>query len=214
MTLLPADVRDTTFRIARRGYDTGEVDAFLEQLQLELSRLHGLADGATVTPAPPVADQSDQALSVLRLAEQTAAQLLDRAREAAAQADAHAREALDGAAADAERVRRQAQAAAEQVVAAAEAHAQDLAATQCEALRAELAQLERARTALRQEVDALAGLADESRRSVIALLEQQLRRARREAAVVQPAPDAPASSRSDDGSSSATVLDVVPRSAA
>jgi DivIVA domain-containing protein len=213
MTLLPADVRDTTFRIARRGYDTGEVDAFLEQLQRELSRLHGLADAAGAVAPAAVADEPDQALSVLRLAESTAAQLLDRARQSAAQADARARDALEGATADAERVRRQAQAAAEQVVAAAEAHAQDLAATRCEAVRAELAQLEQARTALRQEVDALAGLADESRRSVVTLLEQQLSRARREAAAGRPGPDAREQSASGEGPHP-VVLGVVPRSVA
>jgi DivIVA domain-containing protein len=148
MSLLPADVRDTTFRVVRRGYATQEVDAFLSHLQLELSRLPvaptggaATGPGGDATPsgaAAPVPAGPDQALSVLRLAEQTAGQLLDRAREQA-----------------------------EQVVSSAHS-----------TLRAELAGLERRRDQVRRELEELGALRLESRRALVALLEQQLRRAR------------------------------------
>ena len=167
MSVLPSDVRDTTFRIVRRGYATQEVDAFLDMVQEELARLTtargaepadagsaatvavGAPVGAPVVgphvepapgPAPvePAPGGADRALSVLRMAEQTAEQLVRTAREQAAA----------------------------------------LADEACAQGRSEAAALERRCAGLQAEVDDLVAQREEHRAALIALLEQQLRRAR------------------------------------
>jgi DivIVA domain-containing protein len=98
MPLTPADVHNVAFKkpsIGKRGYDEDEVDAFLDVVEAELSRLieenntltSQLADGSgTAAPsvqkaAPaPTGDVSTQAARILALAQQTADQLTDEAK--------------------------------------------------------------------------------------------------------------------------------------
>lgn len=105
MPLTPADVHNVAFKkpsIGKRGYDEDEVDAFLDVVEAELSRLieenntltsrSASADGAPAgapvlqkaKPASPAAadtaDLPTQAARVLTLAQETADKLTDEAR--------------------------------------------------------------------------------------------------------------------------------------
>ena len=100
MPLTPADVHNVAFKkpsIGKRGYDEDEVDAFLDVVEAELSRLieenntltSRLADGGNGAvalqkspEAAPAAkgDPATQATRLLTLAQQTADQLTDEAR--------------------------------------------------------------------------------------------------------------------------------------
>ncbi len=106
MPLTPADVHNVAFKkpsIGKRGYDEDEVDAFLDVVEAELSRLIeenntltsrlASADGAsgpapTLEKAPAAAaaapaatgDLPTQAARILALAQQTADQLTDEAK--------------------------------------------------------------------------------------------------------------------------------------
>jgi DivIVA domain-containing protein len=111
MTLLPEDVRKKTFTPVRlrEGYDMGEVDQFLDEVEVELTRLHQenddlrakasgspratgtpdvSADGATATPdAHPVVrtipEAANAAARLLEIAGQNAEQLVSEAHESA-----------------------------------------------------------------------------------------------------------------------------------
>lgn len=158
MTLTPSTVRETTFRVVRRGYDTREVDAFLAAVQTELADRSAVAtvSAAVVveeSPDPigaaPSADaQPDLAVEVLRLAQQTAHQLLADARE-------QARALHEAATAEADRLRGEAQ----------------------RQRRDDVARLEQCRDELQAEVQSLAGLRSAHRAELVGLLEQQLRQA-------------------------------------
>ncbi len=104
MPLTPADVHNVAFKkpsIGKRGYDEDEVDAFLDVVEAELSRLIeenntltsrlASADGApasapTLEKAPAAAESAStgdlptQAARILALAQQTADQLTDEAK--------------------------------------------------------------------------------------------------------------------------------------
>jgi DivIVA domain-containing protein len=102
MPLTPADVHNVAFKkpsIGKRGYDEDEVDAFLDVVEAELSRLieenntlsaqlaSGGGSGTTAAPVPdkaaapaPTGDVPTQAARILALAQQTADQLTDEAK--------------------------------------------------------------------------------------------------------------------------------------
>ena len=103
MPLTPTDVANKQFRIAFRGYSLDEVDAFLDEVETELSRLlrdnAGLKDGsgpssalaapaAAPEPAPrpaPGLEGQEQALRTLLLAQRTADEAIAEARAEADQ---------------------------------------------------------------------------------------------------------------------------------
>ena len=103
MPLTPTDVANKQFRIAFRGYSLDEVDAFLDEVETELSRLlrdnAGLKDGAGPSsalaapaaapePAPRPAqglEGQEQALRTLLLAQRTADEAIAEARAEAEQ---------------------------------------------------------------------------------------------------------------------------------
>ena len=103
MPLTPTDVANKQFRIAFRGYSLDEVDAFLDEVETELSRLlrdnAGLKDGAGPSsalatpaaapePAPRLAqglEGQEQALRTLLLAQRTADEAIAEARAEADQ---------------------------------------------------------------------------------------------------------------------------------
>ena len=103
MPLTPTDVANKQFRIAFRGYSLDEVDAFLDEVETELSRLlrdnAGLKDGAGASsalaasaaapePAPRLAqglEGQEQALRTLLLAQRTADEAIAEARAEAEQ---------------------------------------------------------------------------------------------------------------------------------
>ena len=103
MPLTPADVHNVAFKkpsIGKRGYDEDEVDAFLDVVEAELSRLieenntltsrQAAGDGGgAATPSlqktpdaktEPKGDLPTQATRLLTIAQQTADQLTDEAR--------------------------------------------------------------------------------------------------------------------------------------
>lgn len=195
MPVLPSDVRDTTFRIVRRGYATQEVDAFLDMVQEELARLTA-ARGAEPTDAGSVATPADGApagapeVAAPAGAPAGAPEVVapagapTAAPEVAAPAGGPAAAAPDGPApggADlALSVLRMAEQTAEQLVRAAREQAAALADEACAQRRSEAAALERRCAGLQAEVDDLVAQREEHRAALIALLEQQLRRARAE----------------------------------
>jgi DivIVA domain-containing protein len=112
MTLLPEDVRKKTFTPVRlrEGYDMGEVDQFLDEVEVELTRLHqenedlrtkatsspgataatrdGSADGAKAAPAAQpevrtIPEAANAAARLLEIAGQNAEQLVSEAHESA-----------------------------------------------------------------------------------------------------------------------------------
>lgn len=101
MPLTPADVHNVAFKkpsIGKRGYDEDEVDAFLDLVEAELSRLieennaltsgDGVAVGGVAAPvlekapaeAVPVGGGHNQAARLLELAQETAEKLTEEAR--------------------------------------------------------------------------------------------------------------------------------------
>ncbi|MGK5112748.1 MULTISPECIES: DivIVA domain-containing protein [unclassified Geodermatophilus] len=56
MPIDPADIRAQEFRVTFRGYDIGEVDAFLDWIEEELSRPSGVRVPSGEAPAGPGAD--------------------------------------------------------------------------------------------------------------------------------------------------------------
>ena len=134
MPLTPTDVANKQFRISFRGYSLDEVDAFLDEVENELTRLlrtdeskgrssssaPAAAVGAAVPAAarPPLSGMEGQeaALRTLLLAQRTA-------DEAIAEARAEADELVSSARAEAEQAVSEAKAEAEQAVSEAKAEA-------------------------------------------------------------------------------------------
>ena len=176
MPLTPTDVANKQFRIAFRGYSLDEVDAFLDEVENELSRL--LRDnaalkeraGAPVTSgpattaaapaaAPPLASMEGQeaALRTLLLAQRTA-------DEAIAEARAEADEILAKARAEAESALSEANAKAARID-------QDVAAR----IQAATGDLDARRRALEGRIEELRVFEREYRTRLQAYLETQLR---------------------------------------
>lgn len=155
MPLTPEDVRNRRFKTAFRGYDETEVDTFLDEVEVELTRLLGNEDelrkrleaAQSAPPPQPVQSEAEEMLRrTLLLAQRTADETV-----ASAQAEA---ERLTGDA------RAQAAALVQQ--------AQEQAA-------AAIGDLERRRQALEQHIEGLRAFEREYRTRLKAYLESQLR---------------------------------------
>lgn len=153
MPLNPEDVRNRRFKTSFRGYDEEEVDTFLDEVEVELTRL--LADNENLRervasappPAQPVASEAEEMLRrTLLLAQRTADETV-----AAAQAEA-------------ERLVTEAHTSAAQTIQAAESQA-----------AASIGDLERRRQALEQQIEGLRAFEREYRTRLKAYLESQLR---------------------------------------
>lgn len=128
MPLTPTDVANKQFRIAFRGYSLDEVDAFLDEVENELTRLLRTNDelqgrsasAAAVAAAAPAPlsgmEGQEAALRTLLLAQRTA-------DEAIAEARAEAEQMVGSARTEAERTVAEAKAEAEATVSAAKAEA-------------------------------------------------------------------------------------------
>ncbi|HEU0132730.1 MAG TPA: DivIVA domain-containing protein [Mycobacteriales bacterium] len=174
MPLTPEDVRNRRFKTAFRGYDEEEVDTFLDEVEVELSRLLSDNDGLrqrleTVQAAPPPQPVTSEAEEMLRRTLLLAQRTAD--------------ETVAGAQAEAERITGEARALAAQTVQAAEQQA-----------AASIGDLERRRQELEQHIEGLRAFEREYRTRLKAYLESQLRdldgRAQPDAPTMPPAPAA------------------------
>ncbi len=175
MPLTPEDVRNRQFKTANKpfsGYDEAEVDTFLDEVEVELSRL--LAENSTLRqraeaalnapPPQPVASEAEEMLRrTLLLAQRTADETVAAAQQEAQRTTEEAR----------------AQAAA------------TLQAAQNQAA-ASIGDLERRRQALEQHIEGLRAFEREYRTRLRAYLESQLRELEGQANdAPAPAPAAP-----------------------
>jgi DivIVA domain-containing protein len=154
MPLTPEDVRSRRFKTSFRGYDETEVDTFLDEVEVELTRLLGDAEtmrqrletAQSMPPPQPVHSEAEEMLRrTLLLAQRTADETV-----ASAQAEAERLTSEARALADAVRLQ------AEQQKAAA------------------ISDLERRRQALEQHIDGLRAFEREYRTRLKAYLESQL----------------------------------------
>jgi DivIVA domain-containing protein len=155
VALTPEDVRNKHFKSAFRGYAEEEVDTFLDEVEVELSRLLGDNDTLrqrleTVQSAPPPQPVNSEAEEMLRrtllLAQRTADETVAEAQ------------------AEAQRMVAEARAQAESTIQQAESHA-----------ATSLGDLERRRQALEQHIEGLRAFEREYRTRLKAYLESQLR---------------------------------------
>jgi DivIVA domain-containing protein len=157
MPLTPEDVRNRRFKTAFRGYDETEVDTFLDEVEVELTRLLGEQDTlrqrlqtAQAAPPPQAQPERSEAEEMLRrtllLAQRTADETVAEAKQEAERLTGTARE-------HAESMLRQAQ---EQAAAA-------------------ISDLETRRQALEQHIEGLRAFEREYRTRLKAYLESQLR---------------------------------------
>jgi DivIVA domain-containing protein len=153
--LTPEDVRSRRFKTSFRGYDEEEVDTFLDEVEVELTRLLGdtsslrqrLEAAQSAPPPQPVASEAEEMLRrTLLLAQRTADETV-----AAAQAEA-------------ERLVAEASEQAATTVRQAETQA-----------AASIGDLERRRQALEQHIEGLRAFEREYRTRLKAYLESQLR---------------------------------------
>ena len=188
MPLTPTDVANKQFRIAFRGYSLDEVDAFLDEVENELTRLVRTNDELTgrsssSAPAAAVGATTPDAASAapLGLAGQEAALrtllLAQRtADEAIAEARAEADELVSSARAEAEQAVSQAKAEAEQAVSQAKAEAErTLSSARAEADRTLSTSRERAARLdedVKAKIQAVTGDLDERRRQLESRIEE------------------------------------------
>src|SRR6516164_9421822 len=196
MPLTPADVRNKQFSTTRLrpGYDEEEVDAFLDEVEVELDRLiqeneelpSKLADPEPemlapepMTPEPehrpepvrvsmPSEDNMDTAARVLALAQQTADQAIADARR-------EADETLGRARREADEILGKARRQAEQITSDARARAESLERDAQERHRQAMGSLVQQREELERRVDDLRAFEREYRSRLKAYLEGQLR---------------------------------------
>src|SRR4051794_6222051 len=155
MALTPEDVQSRRFKTSFRGYDEEEVDSFLDEVEVELVRLHGESDAlrqrldaARAAPPPqPVTSEAEEMLRrTLLLAQRTADETV-----AAAQAEA------------------------EKLVSEASARATSTLQQAEQQAATSIADLERRRQALEQHIEGLRAFEREYRTRLKAYLEAQLR---------------------------------------
>ena len=158
MALRPADIATRTFRLVLfRGYAVAEVDAFLDEVEAELTRQLDERDQLRAqVEAPPTAQAQEAALRTLALAQRTADSTV-------AEATAEAAELLTGARAEAGRL-----------LAAARQQAQQVEAEVAARREQELADLEGRHRWLQGEVEQLRSFEREYRVRLRAYLETQL----------------------------------------
>jgi DivIVA domain-containing protein len=189
--LTPTDVANKQFRIAFRGYSLDEVDAFLDEVENELSRLLRENSDLRNRPAPaapsgpaalPAAEQQqpppaaalsgmegqEAALRTLLLAQRTA-------DEAIAEARAEADEMLSSARQEADRTLSSARAEAERTLGSAQQRAARLDEEVAAKIQEATGDLEMRRRALEGRIDELRAFEREYRTRLKAYLETQLR---------------------------------------
>ena len=178
MPLTPSDVAAQQFRVAFRGYDRDQVDAFLEEVESELGRLLSLTGGPA--PPPPAAapassggptaagESQEPALRTLLLAQRTA-------EEAVTQAQAEAEQVREAAREEADAVLRAARAEAEETLTARRAELAGIDAQIEQQTQAALGDLEDRRRRLEARIDELRAFEREYRTRLRAYLQGQLR---------------------------------------
>ena len=205
MPLTPEDVSNKRFTPVRlrEGYDMGEVDQFLDEVEAELTRLHRESDAlrAKLATAPlgPGSDSSSDApgestttqagrtselaaLPVVKTvpeASTAAARLLEIATKNADQLISEAQSEADGivgsARTTAERLEGEAKSKAEQVAAEAQAQAQRLETELTTKREQAFGELERNKESLTRELDNLRAFEQEYRARLRTFLQSQLR---------------------------------------
>jgi DivIVA domain-containing protein len=196
MTLLPEDVRKKTFTPVRlrEGYDMGEVDQFLDEVEVELTRLHQenddlrakasgspratttpdvSADGATAPPdAQPVVrtipEAANAAARLLEIAGQNAEQLVSEAHESADKI-------VGEATVRAERLEAESKAKAEALQTEAQTRSERLDEETAKRKTELLSGLERDRDSLASELESLRVFEREYRSRLRGYFESQLR---------------------------------------
>jgi DivIVA domain-containing protein len=197
MPLTPEDVRNKRFTPVRfrEGYDMGEVDDFLEEVEAELARLGGdgevpakpategagaTAEAVTGAPSPPpaasgkaggaatdVAEAAGAAARLLELATRNADQLVEEARTEAERIVAEAER-------DAERLETAAKTTVERSEAQSRARSEKLDAEISQRRKELLEELETQRDQIRGEVDGLRAFEREYRSRLKSYFEVQL----------------------------------------
>jgi len=206
MPLTPEDVHKKTFTPVRlrEGYDMGEVDQFLDEVEAELTRLHResddlrakLAAPATAKPgaaAPPPPAQAAQAPEPAQIPEpvaspavrsvpeasSAAARLLEIATNNADQLVNEAQNEADGilgsARTKAERLEGDARSKAEQMESAARTRAQQLESETATRRQQLVGELERDKESMTRELDDLRAFEREYRSRLRAYFQSQLR---------------------------------------
>jgi DivIVA domain-containing protein len=204
MTLTPEDVHKKTFTPVRlrEGYDMGEVDQFLDEVEAELTRLHGendelrsrlgdssaAADGGpstapgTVAAAVPSSATSDSSLPVVSTiaeASGAAARLLEIAAQNADQlvAEAHgdADKIVGEATVKAQRLESESKEEAERLAAEIKERADKQAAELAQRRQEVLGRLEQDKDTLAGELEELRSFEREYRSRLRAYFESQLR---------------------------------------
>jgi DivIVA domain-containing protein len=186
--LTPTDVANKQFRIAFRGYSLDEVDAFLDEVETELTRLlrenaeirnrPSIAPAAPATEAPaPVAapaaplagmEGQEAALRTLLLAQRTA-------DEAIAEARAEADEIVSSARTEADRTLSSARAEADRTLSSAKERASRLDEEVAAKIHEATGDLDARRRSLEVRIDELRAFEREYRTRLKAYLETQLR---------------------------------------
>jgi DivIVA domain-containing protein len=158
MPLTPEDVRTKEFRNTFRGYNEPEVDAFLDEVEAELTRLlrenselkDRIATASTaaisVPAAAPMGETEEMLRRTLLIAQRTADETVAQAK------------------ADADRI-----------VADAQAHTQQLVSQAHQQANAHIGDLDARRRALEQHIEGLRAFEREYRTRLKAYLEAQLR---------------------------------------
>jgi DivIVA domain-containing protein len=187
--LTPPDVAAKQFRVAFRGYDRDEVDAFLEEVESELARLLSTNErqrqsGAPSAPTPPSSatagtEGQEAALRTLLLAQRTADEAIAEARAEAEQVRTAAREeadaALSAARAEAEATLTAARSEAQATLDASRTEAAGLDAQIAERTQAALGDLDVRRQRLEARIEELRAFEREYRTRLRAYLQGQLR---------------------------------------
>lgn len=198
MPLTPTDVANKQFRIAFRGYSLDEVDAFLDEVEAELSRL--LRDNSELknrpaatapvaaapvpagpTPVEPMLGMQGQeaALRTLLLAQRTADQAIAEARAEAEQivsgARSEAETTVSTARSEAQSVVAAARGQAESTVSAAKSRAARMEAEAIAQTQAATGGLEEQRRRLEGRIEELRAFEREYRTRLKAYLQTQLR---------------------------------------
>jgi DivIVA domain-containing protein len=196
MTLLPEDVRKKTFTPVRlrEGYDMGEVDQFLDEVEVELTRLHQENDdlrskldapgsstpaAATVGVSADGAEPPAQVVRSIPEAASTAARLLEIAGQNAEQLVNEAHDSADKivseATVKAERLAAEAKAKAEALETEAQTRSERLDEETSQRKVQLLSELERDRDNLAGELEHLRVFEREYRSRLRGYFESQLR---------------------------------------
>ena len=203
MPLTPEDVHKKTFTPVRlrEGYDQGEVDQFLDEVEGELKRLHqeidelrakagtaagvaGAAPVATDKPAPkaeatPASPAELPAVKTVPEASSAAARLLEiatnNAEQLVAEAKSEAETIVGEARTTAERVESEAKTRADSLDADARSRSEQLDSETDERRQQLLGELEHEKTSLAEEVEGLRSFEREYRSRLKEYFEGQLR---------------------------------------